>query len=461
MFADLSGIKSDPFLSLFKKNLRDNFRIKKKHKILLCVSGGLDSMVLFFLFLAIKYYRIQVAHVNYNLRKEADDEMNFVKQISEKFNIPFFSSTFNAGSMDKGQNFEAWAREKRYKYFEEVSSEEGIDWIATAHQRNDNVQTLFLNLSRKTGLSGLKGITEKRGKVLRPLLRFSKSELKDFSTRNKIPYFDDKSNNNQKYYRNFIRHSILKTWQDYDYRIIKSLDSSIKFFVEWNNAIDSLIKSVFIDTIQISDNRIEIPYKLINELHINVIIRTFQIITIGKNALWKKHEICEIKDFISSKKIGKKIKIKDKWVFVHDRYFILGEKLSLLNDKKSEKIKLEKEIIFNDNIYKISLKNKEDLLIKNNGNYEYINWDLIKNKKLILRYWKEGDYFYPLGMNSKQKLSDFLTNNKLDYFSKLKQTVMSADGEIFWVCGKRIANWVKINKNTKEVVSLERIKNQS
>ena len=83
------------------------------------------------------------------------------------------------------------------------------------------------------------------------------------------------------------------------------------------------------------------------------------------------------------------------------------------------------------------------------------------NKKLILRYWKEGDYFYPLGMNSKQKLSDFLTNNKLDYFSKLKQTVMSADGEIFWVCGKRIANWVKINKNTKEVVSLERIKNQS
>ena len=96
MFADLSGIKSDPFLSLFKKNLRDNFRIKKKHKILLCVSGGLDSMVLLFLFLAIKYYRIQVAHVNYNLRKEADDEMNFVKQISEKFNIPFFSSTFNA-----------------------------------------------------------------------------------------------------------------------------------------------------------------------------------------------------------------------------------------------------------------------------------------------------------------------------------------------------------------------------
>ena len=106
-----------------------------------------------------------------------------------------------------------------------------------------------------------------------------------------------------------------------------------------------------------------------------------------------------------------------------------------------------------------SLKNRKNLFFKNDSNCEYINWGLIKNKKLVIRRWKAGDFFYPLGMNSRQKISDFLINNKLDYFSKLRQTVMTADGKIFWVCGKRISNWVKINKNTKEIALLEKIKN--
>ena len=458
MNVELNGIKTDPFFILFKKNLKDNFNIKKKDKILLCVSGGMDSMALLFLFLPLKYYRIQIAHVNYKIRKESDSDMNFVKVISRKYSIPCFSTYILPESMEKGENFEAWAREKRYKYFEDISNENSIAWIATGHHSNDNVETLFFNLSRQTGLSGLKGISERREKVFRPLLKFSKIEIKGFCTRAQIPYVNDESNNNQKYYRNFVRHSILRTWEEYDPNIIYSLNCSINHFVDWNNAIDSLIKKIFIDTIKTKDSRIEIPYKLINEIPINIVIRIFQLATVDKNILWKKDELVGIKKFIFSKRIGKKINIKDKWIFVHDRNSIIGEKLRPINNVKSKNIKIEEEVIFNEYIYKLSLKNKDDLLFKNNNNCEYVNWDLIKDKRLVLRTWKSGDFFYPLGMDSRQKISDFLINNKLDYFSKLKQTVMTADGEIFWVCGKRISNWVRINYNTKEVALLEKIK---
>jgi len=458
MYVDLSAIKSDPFFILFKKNLKDKFNIKKKDKILLCVSGGMDSMALLFLFLPIKHYRIQIAHVNYKIRKESDSDMNFVKLVSGKFNIPYFSSSFLPESMKRGENFEAWARKKRYKYFEEISNENSIDWIATGHHKNDNVETLFFNLSRQTGLSGLKGISEKREKVFRPLLRFSKFKINEFCTRNSIPYINDESNNNQKYYRNFIRHSVLKNWEQYDPNIISSLNASINHFVEWNNAIDSLIKKIFIVIIKTKESRIEIPYTLIKGIPINIVIRIFQLAINEKNILWKKHELFEIKKFINSNKIGKKIKIKEKWIFVHDRSFIIGEKLCSSSKIKSKNIKVEEEVIFNEYIYKLSLKNKEGLFFDKNNNFEYINWDLIKDKKLVLRQWREGDFFYPLGMNSRQKISDFLINNKIDYFSKLKQTVMTADGKIFWVCGKRISNWVRINDDTREVASLEKIK---
>ncbi len=458
MHVELSAIKSDPFFILFKKNLKNNFKIKKKNKILLCISGGMDSMALFFLFFSLKYYRIQIAHVNYKIRKESDSDMNFVKKISAEYSIPYFSLSVLPESMKKGQNFEDWARKKRYEFFDQISNENNIDWIATGHHSNDNVETLFFNLSRQTGLSGLKGISEKRENIIRPLLKFSKFEIKGFCSRNGIPYVNDKSNNNQKYYRNFIRHSILKTWEEYDPRIIYSLDSSIKHFVDWNNAIDLLIKKIFVEIIKTKDSRIEIPYELINGIPINIIIRIFQLITVDKNVLWKKHELFGIKKFISSKRIGKKIIIKDKWIFVHDRNIIIGEKLYPMSKIQSKNIKIEEEVIFNEYIYKLSLKNKDDLLFKNNNNFEYINWELIKDKKLVIRYWKSGDFFYPLGMNCRQKISDFLINIKLDYFSKIKQTVMTADGEIFWVCGKRISNWVRINDNTKEVVLLEKIK---
>ena len=459
MYAELSSIKSDPFFVLFKKNLKDNFRIKKKEKILLCVSGGLDSMALLFLFMQFKYYRIQIAHVNYKSRKESDKDMNLVKFVSDKYGIPFFSSSFLPESMGKGENFEAWARNKRYEYFEKISNENSIDWIATGHHKNDNVETLFLNLSRKTGLSGLRGIPERREKVFRPLLKFSKLQIKSFSVRNRIPYSNDKSNRDQKYYRNFIRHTILKNWEEYDHNIICSLNSSINHFIDWNNAIDLLVKKLFIDNFKINKSRIKIPYQLIDEIPINIIIRIFQLITVEKNVLWKKHELYGIKKFISSKRIGKKLNIKDKWIFVHDRDIIIGEKIFIINDKKSKKLRIEKEVIFNNHIYRLSLKNRKNPFFKNNSNCEYINWGLIKNKKLLIRRWKAGDFFYPLGMNSRQKISDFLINIKLDYFSKLRQTVMTADGKIFWVCGKRISNWVKINKNTKEIALLEKIKN--
>ncbi len=456
MLVDFDLIKSDLFFELFKKNFETNFNINKKEKILLGLSGGKDSMALLFLLISLEDYIIRIAHVNHKLRVDSDTDMNFVKSISINYNIPCYISSLKPEEIKKGENSEAWGREKRYKFFEEISIKTNIDWIATGHHGNDNAETILFNLSRQTGLSGLKGIAEKKDNIIRPFLPFSKDQINEFCTRNNIPYIDDASNKDQKYYRNYIRHSILKKWEFFDNNIINSFISSINYFAEWNNAIDELILTFFSDIINSKDSKIKIPYSLINGIPTIVIIRFIQLVTFDKTMLWKKHEFDDIKTFINSKYVGKKIYIKNKWIFIHDRYMIIGEKLSKSNILSLIKIKIGESAIFNNSIYKLSLKRKKDIKIKNNKkNCEHINWESIKDKKIVIRYWKNGDFFYPLGMKSRQKLSDFLINNKIDYISKLGQTVMTADDEIFWVCGQRISNWARVKKDTKRVVLLE------
>src|SRR5690554_6284818 len=195
----------------FKQYIREKKLFTPSEKILLAISGGIDSMVLLHLF-ADAGYRFGVVHCNFNLRGEdSDGDEQFVGDQVLKLGVPFFTGNFDTKehASVQGISIEMAARELRYRYFEEVRKSNSFDYIATAHHKDDLLETFFLNLSRKTGIKGLTGIKEKSGKVIRPLLFASRREIDNYAQQEGVETREDASNSEVVFQRNFIRHKVL------------------------------------------------------------------------------------------------------------------------------------------------------------------------------------------------------------------------------------------------------------
>jgi len=200
-------ILKDPFTSLFKTELSSLRYLKNNDKTIIAVSGGLDSIALLFLLHSIDNYKIIVAHVDHAIREDSLKDKMFVEGLCRDLNIQFFSQTLNPHSKSKKLSLEEWAREKRYEYLRNLSIETKSDWIMTGHHCNDNAETMLMNLARKAGVSGLSGIPQKNGKIIRPLLSFDKKVLFDFVERVGLPFVNDSTNSDISIPRNFIRKS--------------------------------------------------------------------------------------------------------------------------------------------------------------------------------------------------------------------------------------------------------------
>ena len=161
-------ILKDPFVNLFKTELRSLKYLEKNDKIIVSASGGLDSTVLLLLLQSINIYKIIVAHVDHAIREDSINDKMFVEGLCMDLNVPFFSQTLNPSSKPKNDSPEQWAREKRYEYLRALFLETKSDWIMTGHHCNDNAETVLMNLSRQAGVNGLSGIPQKNGKIVKP-----------------------------------------------------------------------------------------------------------------------------------------------------------------------------------------------------------------------------------------------------------------------------------------------------
>ena len=203
-------IKKDPLYKTFINNLSQISEIKGGSKILIGVSGGLDSVALTYLLTSTEKYKLIITHINHKLRKESDRDQIFVKNLAKNLNIPFYSKVLEPSKKEKSMNIEEWGRKERYSFFDKIFFETGSNFIMTGHHGNDQVETLLLNLNRKTGSAGLRGIASKRKSVIRPLLNFCKKEIINFVERHKIQYVNDSSNQDFSLSRNYIRNQIIK-----------------------------------------------------------------------------------------------------------------------------------------------------------------------------------------------------------------------------------------------------------
>ena len=324
----------------------------------------------------------------------------------------------------------------------------------TGHHCNDHAETILMNLSRQTGILGMLGIQQKNGKIIRPLLSFNKKELFDFANRWGLQFVNDSTNSDISFPRNFIRKKVVKPWEEKVPSLVKSIYKTSKNMGEWKLLLDQILRTLIIDNLKKSRQRIEIPISSINILPPLGKLRLFQLLFKEDKNIWSKHDFKMLEQFLITPTTGKISKLISPWLLLHDRGLIIAIKKKQVMLEKQIKITPNKLIFFNNEGYEINTKT-DSYKFTESRNKEIIDWSKLKNKNLKIRVWKTGDIFQPLGMKNKKKVSDFLIDEKINNISKKYQSVLTVDGEIAWVCGIRISEWVKITKSTKEIALLK------
>jgi len=437
-----SELNEISFLKFFNINKID---IKKK-SFLCAVSGGVDSMVLNDLLNKSKL-NFSVASCNYKIRKESDQEIEMIKSICKRNNIKFYSKVIKSQTENNGNSFQMIAREKRYKWFNELMSDNNYDYLLTAHHADDNVETILLNLTRTTGLRGFIGIPESKNKILRPLINFGKDDILSYAKNNRLDWSEDSSNSSDIYFRNKIRRNVIPILKEINPSLKNSISSSIKRL----RLVDQFLRSSLSDF-----ERNYVSYE--NEF---VIIDNSFINNIGNKMILfyeflNKYgfSFSQIEKFIPLLKETNKKLISESHELITDRNTLIIKPDSY-NFKLNIKINKVGDIDVGNYIIKSFIYKKGEVLISKNKENAQLDYDKIKFP-ITYRNYKLGDSFYPLGMNKKKKVSSYISDVKLSYISKFRQIVIEdSNNQIIWLVGQQINDRFKINSNTKNILNFE------
>ena len=415
------------FLAFFKQ-----YQIKINSKFLVGVSGGCDSMAL--LDIGIKAgLKISVAHVNYQLRnEESERESLIVKQYCLDNKLNFYSKKAKINPI---KNIHNETREIRYQFFNDLVEENKLDYILTAHQQNDNHETFFFNALKGNGIGSLKGIPEKNGIILRPLLQFTKTQLLIYVQENKIKYGTDSSNLTSKYERNFIRNEVFQRLRNKFPKFEQGLTNSINFLREDYLLLNQLVK--------------EIIQPLLNEKKDHTLINFNN--HIPRQAwyhFFKKFgfNYSQINNWLeSNSQSGKFIESSTHRISKDRENWILSKKT---NNKRNNKIFFIKKNEKIESPIKLTghISDTHSLEMSNN-NVEFFNFSKL-DFPLKLRKWKRGDKIQPLGMKGSKKISDILIDFKISILEKENIYVLESNNDIVWIVGVLISDKYKLDKNS-------------
>lgn len=437
-------------LALFNAFAQQNSLFTRQTKIIAAVSGGMDSVLMAHLLHAASLNFV-IAHCNFQLRgDEALRDQNFCSQLAIDLNVPFYTVNFDTAgyaAMHK-ISIQMAARDMRYTWFEELRLQLGFDIVALAHHQNDTIETILLNLTRGTGIAGLHGIRPKVGNLVRPLLFLSRDELKAMVKANKINFVEDSSNASVKYARNKIRHEVVPKLKELNPNLENTFQEHLQHFAEleelFEMQLDDLRTKLFIKHQQ----EIHIPIKLLKDLKPQQLLVLGLLKPFGFN-------VTSVNDLIDSlgKHAGRKFEAMD-WQLILDRDKVIispikREGITLISiDEQTEQVQF--------NNYQFAITHTiAPYKIVNNLNLAAIDAGLL-SYPLSLRNWQQGDYFYPLGMKTRKKLSDFFIGQKVPLHRKDQIPVLvNGNGDIIWIAGFRVDNRYKITPGTKKISIFE------
>ncbi len=431
--------------------------IKPNDKIVVALSGGMDSMFLLHMLIELQEIldiKLVIGHVNHNIRPNSINDEKFVVKQGKILNIPVIVKQLNYADKKSNESTEAWARNNRYTQLELIRKENNFNKIATGHHSNDQIETILQRISEKSGIGGLRGIYKQLGTIIRPILTISKADIEKVVNDLQIKYVDDETNKNLVIPRNYFRHQIIPQWESLYPNLGKSIQSICESAVENQSVIDYFIEKL--ENKIVTEDKDALSNNVIKRINLNsferlpVTVKVLMIKHILGKYPWRKYQWNEIDKIIKSAKVGK--------VYNFDDFEILKDRQDWIIRYKF-KVNLQPiNVRLNDavhcGLYVFKVRKVKKYLFTDNPNIEIINGNEIVNNKLVLRPWQNGDTFKPLGMQGKKKISDFLTDEKINQFDKENQLVLTANDEIIWLCGRRISDTVKITKDSKHFLEL-------
>ena len=457
-------------LEKFKDYIKSENLFQPDDRLLLAVSGGVDSVVLCELCKQAGYNFV-IAHCNFKLRG-ADSERDevFVKKLAEKYQVNFFVRHFDTVAIAQQQkkSIEETARDQRYEWFRELTTDNGQQttevrstfkgddggpssvvcrYILTAHHADDTIETVLMNFFRGTGIKGLRGILPKQKNIIRPLLFARKKELKDFAENNRLEFVEDHTNAENDYTRNYFRNELIpavkKVFPMAEENILQNIDRMMGVEILYQQAIDLQIKKL----IEHKGNEIHILIlKLLKVLPLSTVV--YEII---KDFDFTAHQTGEVISLLKSE-TGKYIQSATHRAIKNRNWLIISPNKTV--DAATILIEsADKQIDFIAGSIRFRKLSAEVYQFLTDTNVAMLDADKIRFP-LLLRKWKQGDYFYPLGMQKKKKISRFLIDQKLSLTQKENVWVIEMDKKIIWVVGMRIDDRFKINDNAKEILQL-------
>ena len=424
--------------------------VEKNKKLLIAISGGIDSEILLDLCIKnIALANIHAIHINHNLTLQAKKYEHFVRRNCFEKNIPLTVVSEKRNSIN-GESMEMWGRKIRYKNIYQSLIELNFAYALTAHHASDNLETVLMNLDRGCYVKGLRGIVPKNGKIIRPLLKYKKSDIISYANKNKIDFIHDLSNDDIAMKRNYIRKKLEPSLARKNSPLIerfREISKSAQKAIKRENVLMKLIANnvrnekdypFFLRDQELASFNNYFKIRLIKEL-------------IGEQDLsWSRHKQNSLKSFIYKSITGSKFEINKKWILLRDR----TKWILYINKHKKIKINIDGFGTHNFAGTFFSFKKTNKRSFNRDANIELIDLDIIKNKNIQIRNWTNGDKFQPLGMKGNKKVSDYLIDKKIDGFTKERQLVVTANDEIVWLCGQIISNKFKITNRTSNMLEL-------
>ncbi|MCB0426250.1 MAG: tRNA lysidine(34) synthetase TilS [Mangrovimonas sp.] len=433
-------------LDLFSKYIDKELAFIKDKKLLVAISGGLDSVVLAHLCAQLQL-NISLVHCNFNLRgNESDEDESFVLQLAEDLELEVFVESFETETYAQEHkiSIQMAARELRYVWFEELASQLHYDYILTAHHADDNLETFLINLSRGTGLDGLVGIPEKNGKLVRPLLPFSREEIQIFAGKNQIKWREDSSNASTKYLRNKLRHDVIPKLKAVNPQFLQNFSKTQQHLRESKQFLDSISEEIAGKVVDRVDG--DVRYFNIEK------IKSFNHF---KTVLYQLFKDCgfnqwnDIEELLDAQ-TGKHVLSKTHRLLKNREYLVLS---NLPEDGRKATLKIfEGDESIETSLGTLTLEDV-NAMGQSISQIVYVDKDLLKFP-LTVRHWEKGDYFYPFGMQGKKKLSKFFKDEKYSALEKEKVLVLCSKDNIVWVLNKRLDNRFKVTQDTQNILKI-------
>ncbi|NLB52000.1 MAG: tRNA lysidine(34) synthetase TilS [Syntrophomonadaceae bacterium] len=440
-----------------------NQLINKNDKILLAVSGGPDSMALLHIMQHLKDeldIQIGVAHLNHQLRPEADAEEEYLKNYCQKRIIPFYSRSVDVllCARQQRKSVEEAGRDLRYQFFMEITNQFNWERLATAHHKDDRAETVLLHLLRGSGVKGLRSIMPVSGYLIRPLLSVTKEEILDFLILHKVKFFIDESNSDFSYLRNRLRHELLPLLKAYNPQIVTALNQLADIAQEENYAMEKENDALW-EQLIISDEADKI---VLDNKKLLQVLPAYQRRLVQKalgklkgESGWSLQIIDYVLDLAKKTGAAKQINLPQK-VLVRREY----DKL-IFSMNQQNKIKFLYEITIPGSLtieetgetYSFKIEAKENFQPTNGETY--FDYDKMK-QPLFLRSRKKGDRFEPSNMQGTKKIKDYFIDIKLPIEERDLVPVLASDQEIYGLLGYRSAKKAIVDSNTQNILVIKK-----